>query len=721
LEDLGKGPSSNSQARPRYFGKYLLMEKIGSGGMAEIFKAVLRGAQDVQKVVVIKRILMGYSRDPSFVKMFVEEARITAPLQHANIVTIYEFDEVDGQYYLAMELVNGKDLQRIMARVNKTGRVFAPELAVYVISEVCKALWYAYNARDVHGNPLRIIHRDVSPSNILVSYDGEVKVTDFGVAKAATSGGGEGAGQGLLKGKLGYMSPEQVAGLDLDHRSDLFSLGIILFECLTLKRLFLGRTDLQTLINVRDADVEKRLARHPEIDPGLTDILRKALAKDRDRRYRNALDFQKDLDDWLFARGHRVGSAQVGLFLRDLFPEEAEQDLLPLDVEESTGLRPSRAVPEAAEERPAAGTVPATETIPAQDPAPVRRATGPVPVASLQEVSGPLDFPPPATRNTRLDPQTATFRIRDVEGNIFGPISFSNLLSLLGSRSITEDEFASMNDGEWVRVGDLAAVRGELQRKSHEVLRRTLMFEGTIEPRGLVGLAFRICGQQRLTGMLMLKQGPNQKEVYIVEGRPKFLYSNLKSELLGEYLVRNQTASRETLEKALAISSKGAVRLGDALVAQGMVGAHQLAQVLQVQFRERFLQVFGWTGGWYGFYENASIPPGVVPMDLPPLEMITEGVRRNFDLPLLRACLRDSETRRLARSEGSRIDLQDLKFQPREMRVVHLLDQHPTPEALKKALPATPEQETLVYRVIFLLVESGIYRFRGTVATPPVR
>jgi len=719
LNDSGKGTAPNSQARPRYFGKYLLLEKIGSGGMAEIFKAVLRGAQDVQKVVVIKRILMGYSRDPSFVKMFVEEARITAPLQHANIVTIYEFDEVDGQYYLAMELVNGKDLQRIMARVNKMGRTFAPELAVHVTAEVCKALWNAYNARDVHGNPLRIIHRDVSPSNILVSYDGEVKVTDFGVAKAATSGGGEGSGQGLLKGKLGYMSPEQVAGLDLDHRSDIFSLGIILFECLTLKRLFLGRSDLQTLINVRDADVEKRLARHPEIDPALADILRKALAKDRDRRYRNALDFQKDLEDWLFARGHRVGSTQVGLFLRDLFPEEAEQDLLPLEVEESTGLRAGRESPEAGPSGD--GATPAPQPGPAPMVREPRRATGPVQITSLQEVSGPLDMTAPATRNTRLDPQNATFRIRDAEGNIFGPISFANMLSLLGSRSITEDEYASMNEGEWVRVGDIAAVRGEVQRKGREASRRTLMFEGTLEPRALVGLAFRICGQQRLTGMLMLKQGPNQKEIYVADGRPKFIYSNLKSELLGEYLVRNRAASREALEKALAISGKGAVRLGDALVAQGMVGAHELAQVLQVQFRERFLQIFSWTGGWFGFYENTPLPPGVVPMDLPPLEMITEAVRRNFDLSLLRSYLRDSESRRLSPSEGARIDLQDMKFQPREMRLVHMLDQHPTIEALKKALPSTPEQQTLIYRVVFLLVEAGIYRFRGTAAVPPVR
>ena len=484
--------SNVSQMRPRQFGKYLLLEKIGSGGMAEIFKAVVRGAEDFQKVVVIKRILLGYSRDPSFVKMFVDEARITAPLQHANIVSIYEFDQVEGQYYLAMELVHGRDLQRVMARANKVGRTLTPELAVHIVSEVCKALWYAYNARDPYGNPLQIIHRDVSPSNVLVSFDGEVKVTDFGVAKAATSSGDQGGG--VLKGKLGYMSPEQVMGRDVDHRSDIFSLGVILFETLTLKRMFLGRTDLQTLINVRDADVEKRLARHPEIEAGLADILRKVLAKDREKRYRNAQDFLGDLQDWLYARNHRVGSAQLASFIRDLFPEESEQELLPLEVEEVTEGTRQALLDQANESTPVSGASEPTPMPPRMaTPAPLRPLTPPpahllTPPSALPPVvpttrrpSQPVALvshvvPPPApaaeapdlsfedsglrltepnTKTSRVAPQTANFRIRDAEGNIFGPVSFDNVLSLLKSRSITEDETCSMNDGEWMRVGDV--------------------------------------------------------------------------------------------------------------------------------------------------------------------------------------------------------------------------------------------------------------------------
>ncbi len=748
-QDPNANAGSNvSQMRPRQFGKYLLLEKIGAGGMAEIFKAVVRGAEDFQKVVVIKRILLGYSRDPSFVKMFVDEARITAPLQHANIVSIFEFDQVEGQYYLAMELVHGRDLQRVMARANKVGRTLPAELAVHMVGEVCKALWYAYNARDPYGNPLQIIHRDVSPSNVLVSFDGEVKVTDFGVAKAATSTGDQGAG--VLKGKLGYMSPEQVMGRDVDHRSDIFSLGVILFETLTLKRMFLGRTDLQTLINVRDADVEKRLARHPEIEAGLADILRKALTKDRERRYRNAQEFLGDLQDWLYARNHRVGSPQLSSFIRDLFPEEAEQELLPLEVEEVTEGTRQTLLDLAAITASSAGGSSSTESTPTPvrpmiqpmvsppaTPAP-RRPSQPVaivqppsvmPSAYAVENEAPdlslddsgLRMTAPSTKTSRMAPQTANFRVRDAEGNIFGPVSFDNVLSLLKSRSITEDESCSMNDGDWMRVGDVAAFRGHMRDVGVEAARRVLLFEGTLERRNMVRLVTQIARVQRLSGLLTLKQGSNQKEIYFRDGRPRFIFSNLKNELLGEFLVRRRLTTRESVTNAIQASRNVTGRLGDALVSQGIVGAHELAEALQVQFRERFLDIFRWDAGWYGFFENVSSPKTAVTLDLDPMEALAEAVRAQYDLSLLRALLNESANRRLVRTDSARVSLPDLKLLPREMRVVNLLDQNPSMGQLLKVLPPGPETELLVYRVVFLLTETGAWMFRGAAAMPPRR
>lgn len=687
-------------ARPRQFGKYLLLEKIGSGGMAEIFKAIARGAGDFQKVMVIKRILLNYSRDPAFVRMFRDEAQITAPLQHANIVPIFEFDQVEGQYYLAMEMVNGRDLQKVMARANKLGRPIPMDLCLFVVGEVCKALWYAYNARDVYGNPLKIIHRDVSPSNILVSFEGEVKVTDFGVAKAATSSGSEQGG--VLKGKLGYMSPEQVVGGELDHRSDIFALGIILFESITLKRLFLGKSDLQTLINIRDADVDKRLARHPEIPEDVQDILRRALAREPDRRYRSANDLLSDIQDWLFAKNRRVGQGQVASYMRELFPEEADQDLLPLGIEEGVDDRATAGAPQRVE-----STAPA-----AHPPPPVVRA---ITRETVEPPSSPGREPVPAATDAsgEADLAGATFRVRDFKGHVFGPVTFENMVGLLRSHSILEDEHCQIDDGEWVRVGDVAALRNLAKESQVDMARRVLLFEGNIARRDMVRLVTNISREKRLTGLLTLKHGANQKEVYFREGRPRFIASNLRSELLGEFLVARGHAGRETVEMAARRPEAAGGRIGDTLIASGAVAAHELAETLQAQFRHRFMDLFQWDAGWFGFFENVTAPKRVVLLDLDPLVAVTEAVRDLYPLDLIKAWQAEAMERRLVRVEGGRIGIQELQMLPKEVRITHLIDAHPTLAGLLKAVPQTPESFALAHRVVFLLVEVGILQFRG--------
>lgn len=737
------------------------MEKIGSGGMAEIFKAVTRGAGDFQKVVVIKRILLGYSRDAEFVKMFTEEARITAPLQHANIVSIYEFDKVDEQYYLAMELVNGRDLQRVMARANKLQRSIPDEIVLYIVSEICKALWYAYNARDAYGNDLKIIHRDVSPSNILISYEGEVKVTDFGVAKAATSSGGE-TGGGVLKGKLGYMSPEQVLGRELDHRSDIFALGVILFEALTLKRMFLGRTDLQTLINIRDADVEKRLSRHPEIELGVGEILKKAMAKDPVKRYRNAIEFQTDIQDLLFGKQLRVGQGELAAFMKVLFPEEAELEIMPLEAEEiSRG--PGRRVSSFTLRQPQIvevkkdipdeedivdelleGNVNSFEPVDCADVESSESAAFEVGGDSMQgggetpsvhvemsndegfvfpEADGrdgeemlPIDEPSSvavATRSAKFDPSQAQFRFRNSEGSIFGPVSFDNVLSLLKSRSISEDEACSINDGEWLRVGDIAVLRETIVETQTANRRQVLLFEGTIERRNTVGLITNIARVKRLTGLLTLKHGSNQKDVYFREGSPRYVFSNLRKELFGEFLVANQLVTRGQLEQAIDWSQRNGDRLGDSLIKVGAIGAHRLADALVRQFHERILEVFEWDVGWYGFFERAASPKNALASDIDAMDAVSEAVRTRLPPALVKAWMAENAGRRLARTERSKVTLTDLRLTPRETRVINLVDSNPSISEILGVMPNTPENEAVVYGVVFLLIETGVYQFKG--------
>jgi len=690
-----------SPGKPKQFGKYLLLEKIGSGGMAEIFKAVVRGAGDFHKVLVVKRILLAYSKDPSFVKMFTSEAQITSPLQHANIVSIYEFDQVDGQYYLAMEYVHGRDLQRVMARANKLGRSIPTDVALYIVGEVCKALWYAYNARDNFGNPLKIIHRDVSPSNILISFDGEVKVGDFGVAKAATTSSGEMGGG--LKGKLGYLSPEQVLGREVDHRSDLFSLGIILFECLTLKRLFLGRTDLQTLINVRDADVEKRLARHPEIPVEVANILRKALAREPERRYRNATEFLGDIQDYLFQQGRRVGQESVSGMMHDLFEQEAEQEILPLEIEEVTEARRSvTGVMRAVKDKVAQGA-PAS--------APQERQP-----AEVRERPLPPDEGTPlsqVTRATRINPAEATFRIRDASGQIFGPVSFSNFLSLLKSRAISEDEMCSMNGGEWVRVGDITALQSAIGQVKAEEAGRHVLFEGALDRKDMVRIICDLSRTKQATGLLQLRQGTRQKQVFFRLGRVRHVRSNLRTELIGEVMRRRGLVSQEQIDKALAATGgEHPGRVGDILLSRGIVRPHELAELLQEQFRERFLEIFQWDSGWYAFIEGVEAPAGDTGGDLDPVPLLADAVRSVYPADLCRAWLADHVKRRLVKMETARVSVADLKLMPRELRIVNNLETSLSIEQLLRVLPQGAEWEAHVYRIVFLLTQCKIYQFR---------
>ena len=239
--------------KPQPFGKYYLLERINVGGMAEVFKAKAFGVEGFERLVAVKRILPSVAQDEEFIRMFIDEAKIAVQLNHANIAQIFDLGMADGAYYIALEYVPGKDLRTLFENARKTRRPLTVAQACYSIIKICEGLDYAHNKRDGHGRELHIVHRDVSPQNVLISEEGEVKVIDFGIAKAA--GRASRTKAGILKGKFGYMSPEQVRGLPLDRRSDIFSLGIILYEILTMERLFVGESDFATLEKVRNVEI----------------------------------------------------------------------------------------------------------------------------------------------------------------------------------------------------------------------------------------------------------------------------------------------------------------------------------------------------------------------------------------------------------------------------------------------------------------------------------
>ncbi|HSK04239.1 MAG TPA: serine/threonine-protein kinase, partial [Kofleriaceae bacterium] len=310
--------------QPVPFGKYLLLDRISVGGMAEVFKAKSYGVEGFEKIIAIKRILPTMGEDRDFIKMFIDEAKIAGQLAHANICQIFELGRIDGSHFIAMEYIWGKDLLQIQNRLRKLKQPMQVAMACFVIAKVLEGLDYAHRKRDPLGRPLEIVHRDCSPQNVLVSYEGEVKVIDFGIAKATSRNSRTMAG--VLKGKFGYMSPEQVRGLPLDRRSDLFALGTMLYECLTGERLFQGETDFSTLEKVRNVDIQRPRDINPNIPEAVERVILKALAKDVDDRYQWCSEMLADLQQYLMSQDVVFTAKSLSSWLKEVFSPEIERE-----------------------------------------------------------------------------------------------------------------------------------------------------------------------------------------------------------------------------------------------------------------------------------------------------------------------------------------------------------------------------------------------------------
>ncbi|HKP64372.1 MAG TPA: PEGA domain-containing protein [Polyangiales bacterium] len=310
--------------QPIPFGKYFLLERINVGGMAEVFKAKATGVEGFERLVAVKRILPSIAEDEEFITMFVDEAKIAVQLTHANIAQIFDLGRVEGSFFIALEYVHGKDLRAIFNRTRQRGELLPIPLSCYAIMKLCEGLDYAHNKRDSSNELLNLVHRDVSPQNILVSYEGEVKIIDFGIAKAAGKAGRTQAG--ILKGKFGYMSPEQVLGLDIDRRSDVFGVGICLYELLTGERLFVAESDFATLEKVRAVDVMPPSTYNRRIPEELEQIVMRALARDRDQRYQTAIQLHDELQSFMHTSGNMFSRKDLSGYMHRVFAEEIDKE-----------------------------------------------------------------------------------------------------------------------------------------------------------------------------------------------------------------------------------------------------------------------------------------------------------------------------------------------------------------------------------------------------------
>jgi serine/threonine protein kinase len=295
-------------------GRYELIEQLGAGGMAEIFKARATGPGGFQRTVVIKRILPASCSDPSFVRMFVAEAKILGMLHHPNVVQAYDFGESDGTLFLVLEYVDGPSLADTLSVMKEAGRLPPMEVVCHVARDVCRALDHVHNLRDADGAPLNVVHRDVTPSNILLTATGTAKLLDFGVAKYRAS---QARSQvGTIKGKPAYLAPETLDQRDFDHRADVFSLGIVLHELLTLRPLFEGDNHQITFYRVLNMEIPPPSGTRPDLPPALDAIVLRALERDRDRRYASAQEMARDLDQLLAAQ--RFRSEDAVAFVREV-------------------------------------------------------------------------------------------------------------------------------------------------------------------------------------------------------------------------------------------------------------------------------------------------------------------------------------------------------------------------------------------------------------------
>lgn len=302
------------------FGKFILLEKMAAGGMAEVFLAKSLGASGVNKFLAIKRILPQYSDKREFIDMFKEEAKIAVNLNHGSVVSIYEFGIEHGQFYLVMDYVEGRNLRQVLNELKKKGQQFTVEQIVYMIKEVAAGLDHAHRLIDgTTGKPLNLVHRDMSPQNIMLSFEGEVKVIDFGIAKAETQL--EATQAGTLKGKFGYMSPEQADGQLVDSRTDLFSLGIVLWEMLANDRLFTSNSEAAILRKIRECQIPPIRKINPSVPVELENIVTKALAKDKAQRYQTAAAFHKDLNRFLNIEYPDFSPQDFSVFIKNTFSD----------------------------------------------------------------------------------------------------------------------------------------------------------------------------------------------------------------------------------------------------------------------------------------------------------------------------------------------------------------------------------------------------------------
>lgn len=649
--------SASIHPAPLMLGPYELLQRIATGGMAEVYLARRAGPHGFQKVVAVKRILPQLAQDTDFVAMFVDEARVCARLAHPNIVQVFDFGEHDGELYMAMEYVDGTTAARLVRAAASRGEEVPLDAALYIALGVLRGLDYAHNARDDEGKPLDLVHRDVSPGNVLIDRSGAVKLTDFGIARAAEIERRTDAGQ--LKGKLGYMSPEQVVGRELDARSDLFTVGIALAELVMLRPLFSGPSEIDVLMRIRDADLGVLDRAGSRVPDDVRAVLFRALARDRALRYPSAAAFAEGIEEILRRRRLQVGPAKLAAWVERLglvTSTDAEEPQSETSIRQTANL----------------GAAAAAATAQSSDAS--RRPTMPPSSQQGTPTSPPSSHPSPAEPR---DVSPSIYRVKMPGGPAVGPLSYPRLVELFVTGGIDQRAQISRESGTFREASSYT----ELNRFTSSAALRwddgvfsTLNEVGPIDRVLLPSRMFQLA-LRRDTGALHFRDGAKKKKIYLVEGVPEFVVSTDKRELFGEHLVARGQVLRMEVEMALAMLPRYHGRLGDALCGLGVLRPIELFRAIAQQTQDRFIEVFQWRKGEVAFVRGARSHEETFPLGMDPFELVLRGVREHYSAGELEAILGPLEEALVAPVSPLPVRIEAFRFGDAEEHVIKRIRQ----------------------------------------------
>jgi serine/threonine protein kinase len=577
---------------PSQFGPFVLERRLAVGGTAEVFLAHPKVGIAPAPHLVVKRLLPTTGEGTRY-ELLEREADLHRRVRHPNVVAVYGAGLVRGEPYLAMEYVEGLDLYRMLRRLDADDKDLPIEISVFVARQIAAALEAVHAAKDDAGRPLRIVHRDVTPSNVYLSVKGEIKLGDFGIARVeeearSTLGG--------LKGKFGYLAPEQVSGEEFDHRADLFALAAILGELLIGERVFPGGGQLAVLLAIRDGNIDPLRREAGRLPPGLFELCERGLHCDPDHRFQSAAEFGAALAPFQASRNENV-TAELSDWVKWAQDQRELARKLEHKIRSSSqnlqAVRASSSVPELKGSRP------------------TRPDAGPSPP--------PVEIPPQVRR-------AGTTRTEE--------LPFARLVELIATGELHGSDEVALMGSEFRRIADVE----ELAR---HVLPSTTAVTGRVSGPGAPDYQFVLSDQSMLealallrgkaeTGALFVVRGGNgrgtRKEMYLDNGKLHHVASSERNELLGEYLVRRGSLSRADLEKALSALGQHGGRLGDTLVALRLVDAVDVFRAIRDQGRDRVAALCTWKDGLASFYRGTTPTHVEFPLDLDLSSAIMAGV-----------------------------------------------------------------------------------------------